>query len=369
MLDIGTIHGLSKGAQFTIYNDQNSFRSGLPLGVLEIAEDGDIKGHSTILSPLPGSPDIYASQGIAVQTRAGERADLYIYLKSDSAETTDHVFDILLEQIQAAEPNRYRIVSTKDKASAQLAFDVEEESGMVVTEITDARVTTYQLTKISHSPTKLEQMHNLLRSAAHFYRHLAPVPTNIYIPSKITFEFMEVEYAEELDEDGNSLMRAVGPNLIKNDIIDIVVDRKKMYGMRVTNNTRWDLYPYAFLFSTRTLCISKSLLLQSTLTHLTISGPYYMSPYGGKHRVDPPLPQGGTLTIGFGASGGVPYEFTLEDNQEIDVEFFKFFFSTQPTDMSSIEQGSPFTPSRIQRKPTRVATYGVKVIPVVQRHS
>jgi len=92
-----------------------------------------------------------------------------------------------------------------------------------------------------------------------------------------------------------------------------------------------------------------------------------MSPYGGKYYVDPPLTSGNTLTIGYGASGGVPYSFTLGDAQDIDVEFFKFFFLTQPTDMSSIKQDSPFGRG-MGPKSTRVQNiYGVKVIPVVER--
>jgi len=92
-----------------------------------------------------------------------------------------------------------------------------------------------------------------------------------------------------------------------------------------------------------------------------------MSPYGGKHNVDPPLTKGSTLTIGYGASGGVPYSFTLEDGRDLDVEFFKFFFLTQPADMSSIEQASPFDRAAGPKATKIQDTYGVKVIPVVQR--
>jgi len=71
---------------------------------------------------------------------------------------------------------------------------------------------------------------------------------------------MQVDQMDDFDDDGYPLMGATGPNLIQNDIIDIVVDNNKRYGMRVTNNTPWDLYPYAFLFSNSTLKISKGIL-------------------------------------------------------------------------------------------------------------
>ena len=255
---IGKIHGLSKGAQFKFYRDRASFLSGLPLGVLEVADDGDIKVDSTTLTPRPlGSINLVVSQGIAVQTQAGERVDLYIHVKFGVDELP--IFDALLKQMQATElrPSQYRIVHTNVKESAQLAFEVKGK--VVVTEIVDVRASAHGLTRIPYSiEAKVDRIQGFLHHAAHFYRYLSPEPTNTHIPSKIKFEFMEVIQTDDFDDDGNPLTDVTGPNLIKGDIIDIFADKNKRYGMRVTNNTPWDLYPYAFLFNNSTLKIGKS---------------------------------------------------------------------------------------------------------------
>jgi len=260
-LDIGMIHGLSKGAQFKFYRDHASFLSGPQLGVLEIAEDSDIKVDSTILSPLSQSVDLAVSKGIAVQTRAGERVDLYIHVRFELDELP--IFDALVKHMKATElspepsPSRYRIVHTDVKGEAHLAFEVKDN--VVVAEIVDVRARAHGLIRIPYPiEAKVNHIHSFLDHAAHFYRHLSSEPKNTYIPSKITFEFMELIQTDDFDDDGYPLMGATGPNIIKNDIINIVADRNKRYGMRVTNNTPWDLYPYAFLFSNSTLQISKS---------------------------------------------------------------------------------------------------------------
>jgi len=73
--------------------------------------------------------------------------------------------------------------------------------------------------------------------------------------------------------------------------------------------------------------------------------------------------------IGHGASGGQPYSFGLEDGQDIDVDFYKFFFSNVAiNNMSSIMQepfGRTGDPNPFPVQPI----YGVKIIPVIQRRS
>ena len=73
--------------------------------------------------------------------------------------------------------------------------------------------------------------------------------------------------------------------------------------------------------------------------------------------------------IGHGASGGQPYSFRLEDGQDIDVEFYKFFFSNVAiNNMSSIMQ-DPFGRKGEPNAPPLQPLYGVKIIPVIQRRS
>lgn len=51
------------------------------------------------------------------------------------------------------------------------------------------------------------------------------------------------------------------------------------------------------------------------------------------------------LTIGYGAGGGDPFEFTLGPNQTTDTGFLKLFVSTKYVNMEWLSQSDPFDPS------------------------
>ena len=257
-LDIGRTHGLSEKAEFKFFDHTSSPSE--PLGHLEAI---DVKMNSTTLFPLPQSVGLAVSKGIAVQTKAGTQVDLKIHVKFGMDELP--VFDALLEQMKATElsATQYRIVHANAKEDAQVAFEVKDKVVVAEIKIFDEEMEAHGLTQhITHSfEAEVNCIHRFLRCAAHFYRYLrlSPEPTNKHILSKITFEFMELVQTDDFDDNCRPLMEATGPNIIKTDIIDIVADRSKRYGMRVTNNTSWDLYLYGFLFSASTLRIGKGI--------------------------------------------------------------------------------------------------------------
>lgn len=66
----------------------------------------------------------------------------------------------------------------------------------------------------------------------------------------------------------------------------------------------------------------------------------------GNSQVDPSLPIGASLTLGYGSGGVEPLRFQLKEDQDIDVGIFKLFLTTTPLDLDSIKQGSPFDGGR-----------------------
>jgi hypothetical protein len=62
--------------------------------------------------------------------------------------------------------------------------------------------------------------------------------------------------------------------------------------------------------------------------------------------VDPPLPAGGCLTIGYGSSGAAAQTYFLREEQNVDVGFLKLFLTTKATDYTSVEQFTPFEKGR-----------------------
>jgi hypothetical protein len=76
-----------------------------------------------------------------------------------------------------------------------------------------------------------------------------------------------------------------------------------------------------------------------------------------------------SLTIGYGAGGGVPCGYFLRENQDIDVGHLKMFLSTEHVDLSHVPQHSPFVPHRNIGNVTdnTTPTWDTILIPVVQR--
>lgn len=73
---------------------------------------------------------------------------------------------------------------------------------------------------------------------------------------------------------------------------------------------------------------------------------YYQPPSAAK-TLDVPLPKKinnvpGSLTIGYGSGGTVPFVYFMRDGQDVDVGFLKLFLTTEPVDYSNIPQTSPF---------------------------
>jgi hypothetical protein len=73
----------------------------------------------------------------------------------------------------------------------------------------------------------------------------------------------------------------------------------------------------------------------------------YYQPPSAAQTLDVPLPKKvnnvpGSLTIGYGSGGTVPFVYFMRDGQDVDVGFLKLFLTTEPVDYSNIPQTSPF---------------------------
>jgi len=74
------------------------------------------------------------------------------------------------------------------------------------------------------------------------------------------------------------------------------------------------------------------------------------------------------VTVGYGAGGGDPIEFVLNEGQQSDAGFLKLFVSTVYVDMDHVTQSSPFeSPSRRKplRKPEETSIWGSRFATVI----
>jgi hypothetical protein len=72
-------------------------------------------------------------------------------------------------------------------------------------------------------------------------------------------EFLELESSDtEFDELNNPKITPTGENLLVNGIINVTVDSVETnYGIKITNNSPWDLYPAVFYFDNSDWSVSE----------------------------------------------------------------------------------------------------------------
>ncbi|KAF9240014.1 caspase domain-containing protein [Melanogaster broomeanus] len=305
IMEAGSAHGISKGAEFTVYGDKDLKTP--PLGIL---------------------------------TSVGEEEDLVLCVPMEDIYLP--VFDALLQQLQGVGPDACKISIVGSEETAKLTITMENDR--VVFKILDSR---------RHMPYSVnltvDDIYPVLRAAAHYYWHLNRSKPNNLIQNKINVDFYQLKKSS-----GRALLQPVEPSLCRDNVIDFVVDPSVIYGVKITNGTPWDLYPNVFFFDNSDWSIQE----------------YYRPPTSGRFELDVPLAKGGgTLTIGYGSSGSVPYSFFLPEGQDIDVGFLKIFLTTRPIDMSKIPQKSPFQVDRGSAPVVmeRGDSWGTILIPVVQR--
>ncbi|KAK0502233.1 caspase domain-containing protein [Armillaria luteobubalina] len=323
ILEAGDAHGFTRGAEFIVFKDRTM-----------TSEIGTVVASSTTaftttcdFSP-PSNTNATSfplpTPGFASPTRVGEGVRLLI----ESDERLLGVFKQIADELQAAKRGIRFVNSRNDGPDLVIAAD----GGMVHFEIMDSLCRQHRLTRMP-SKVKIDDVvaiRRILQSSADFYWHLRRSNKRNPFAGKVTLECMKLE---ETGEYTNDLEEVLKPHSNKNlnvgGEIMIDVDEDAIYGFNITNTTSVPLYVSMFYFDASDLGISS-----------------YYQPGRAKKDADVSLPPGGSLTIGYGASGTVPHIYTLRKGQNVDVGFLKLFFSTKYTDLSGVVQNSPFDDDR-----------------------
>ena len=354
VLDAGLVAGVSKGAEFTIYaNSDRSFKK--PLGILIVDKLGPF---STDLKLPHGA--FYFTLGqpsIALQTKIGHRKDLQLYVPSDDG--FGACYDVLIKLLEL-EWNLLESINFVDKP-ADADFELAMENQCIIFLYRDKRVIQYGLTQLYYQVMPIpEELAPVLNSAAHFYWKLNRTNNNPGINNSVQVELHRLlpPKIQTLKDISESLV-PIGPNLYEDGIMKVVADTDLNipYGFKLTNNTPYDLYPYLFYFD---------------LSDLSVVS-YYETPSTAKtYTLDVPLPKnGGALTIGYGTGSAPAQTFYLRTGQNLDIGFLKIFLCTEPVDLSTIAQSSPFEKTRSsgQLTKTKEEAWGTMLIPILQHLS
>jgi len=237
----GEVAGITMGAEFEVYQDQN-FRH--PLGTVVAFEVG------------PDSTTLYAKEfkialegdGVALKSRAGKEEQVRIHV-ADS----DGILENLVKQIDP-----HQIITQlveRDRADFGMAL----EDGKVVFDIYDTDVTKYGLDRMPYKrePT-VESMSPVIRAAAHFFYHRRRTlqTGRRGLARNVEIEVIEMKF--ENNDDGESRAVYGHGDWTSGKELHLRTG-PAIYGWRIVNKCDAPLYPALFYFDNSDWSISEHL--------------------------------------------------------------------------------------------------------------
>ncbi|PVF95447.1 hypothetical protein CPB86DRAFT_788001 [Serendipita vermifera] len=326
----GAAHGVTKGAEFTLYPTADM--TGNPIGSFRIRK---LKAVSATLEVADIS--VVPSPAFALQTRIGLEDALRVCFAKEAG--LQQLRDMLIRDMNAEDSMLERCIFV-EKERAQVEVDVKQNS--LIFNILNPLITSlgvkrlpYRI-KLNRSDFAYNVAANVIRAAARFERYLNYKPETPVYHKEVEVEFLKVERKGRQRWGPPS---QISDNLCRNNHVEIVAG-PTLYGIKITNNSTDKLYPHLFLFDCSDLSIES----------------YYRPPTVQKlDTAAAPLQPGGFLTIGYGTGGQNPWNHyvrdeedvakgnILQENQDLDIGIFKLFLTTEPADLSSIAQKTPFS--------------------------
>jgi hypothetical protein len=244
----GAAHGITEGAIFEVYKDKQAHSTIAPLGIMKASTPGPF---STVLDFFPTDREFSIENwAFALQIRAGKQADLALYVPLDQNLLV--VFQAIATRMQVNAQLHVNMLTDEDlKWGKQPDLGVAFEDGHVVFDIKDPNVTAHGLHRMPFRVLPIiEDVSRVISAAAHYYWHLRRVGHAKFIQNTIEVEFTKLS-------DGDTLMRKPdGPNLINAGVVDLVVNKDDIYGMKITNNGDIPLYASVFYFDNSDFSIS-----------------------------------------------------------------------------------------------------------------
>jgi hypothetical protein len=262
-MEAGDARGITEGAIFDLYTDRNPPPNQAAVATLKALTP---RGVTTILVPLPDSaqPEI-DKQAFARLIKAGEGASFRIHIEPD--EELKAILDTVTEKGVNYLPSQPRIVLVeKEEAELEIAIDDDRK---VVFNIVDKLVRAQGLHRLYHTiPLTLKDVQPVIHKAAHYFWHLRRTGNTKALRKVVDIKLgrlVEVVGKYDLQFRPLRTMPADGPNLIKDNVIDIVVEKEALYGIQLVNKSPSPLYPSLFYFDNSDLSISMWLYFPSSI--------------------------------------------------------------------------------------------------------
>ncbi|KAG8797605.1 hypothetical protein FRC17_007700, partial [Serendipita sp. 399] len=348
VLQVGSIHGISEGSEFSLYKERGL--SSKHLGNVTVSSTGDIT--SALEFFQNATPNGLPLSAFAVQTAFGKTKPLRVYVDNDPR--LQQLRQLLTSEIKK-HPHLYTFADREQATFEITAHDDDTTAFAFVNSLIDA-LTLKQLPFRVYS-TEMDIIMKIIDAASVFNRYLTYQPldvgnqNDVQQPGQpVNIHFTKLTKSEERRW---APYVPEGDNLNQNSQVDLTSGDTR-YGLKITNNTAEGLYPYLFLFNSNELSIGAYQALHKVDTLTIVTEPWYMSPTVSGEDDDPPLQPNGSITIGYGDGGGRPWRHVVElaervgegkivrDEEDLQVEFFKLILTTQPFDFGFMKRGTPF---------------------------
>ncbi|QRW19851.1 ICE-like protease (caspase) p20 domain protein [Rhizoctonia solani] len=320
-LRAGSAHGITPGCLFAIHADPILDHANPSVGNMVVDQ---VTPFRSLLKPADKAPNfVIPNPGYARQIGTGSEHALDVYISPE------------FEQVVPTDP-RWKIAFSGGENSVILRL-VEKDLAALVIDVNAQRDATFMFPRLESAvrngvsvlqytaPVHFRSVYRVIVASARFIWHLERLPHPRPFQKSVRMEFYKLKESGTNEETGSPILDIDGSSLNFGGFASIEINDRDRYAFRILNSSSRDLYAYLFYFSLTTLEIR----------------PRFIQVVGSGH-IDPSLPKGGFLTLGYGSGGVGPFQFNLKPGESTDVGVFKLFLSTSPIDMSSIEQDPPF---------------------------
>jgi hypothetical protein len=262
IMEAGAACAITEGAIFALYTERNPAPTQAPVATLRASS---IKGAITTLVPLPESarPDI-KKQAFALLIEAGEDESFCVHIEPN--EKLEAILDKVVEEREIFHPMEPKILFV-EREKAELEIAIDDETNKLVFDIMDPLVREQGLCRLyGTTPLMPKDVGSVVRRAAHYFWHLRRTGNPKHLQGVVDIELRRLEEVdEEYDDMFNPVRRPYGPDLIQGGVIDIVVEKEALYGIKLVNKSKRSLYPYLFYFDNSDLSISMWLSSRSSM--------------------------------------------------------------------------------------------------------
>jgi hypothetical protein len=256
-MQAGAVHGITPGAEFSLYNNNLTIDESTPLCVLVVTSAADILPFTTTLQIKQSSSTIsttLSKTSCVLQTKAGEQEDLLLFAPFD--EKLIKLYESLATTMKEVYPGKRQIRLVHEREKARLGLSIEGDK--IVFDNLESGLTEYGMTRMPHTVNNdPNDIIPVLHGAAHFYWHLHKEAKHALVDTQIVIECNTLQLTNEFDSSDTEKLKSTGDNLIQANGIDIVASEQTEYGFKITNKSTSDLYLNLFYFNNNDFSISK----------------------------------------------------------------------------------------------------------------